>query len=124
MREIKFRAWLSAGSDTSDGCFFSPDIVVVGPDYAICDGDEYPLTGEPGNCVTLEQFTGERDKNGNEIYEGDIFNLGDLKIKYVVEWIDCGFQGRQINNKSTVGLDYWKEKIKVIGNIHKNPELL
>lgn len=73
---------------------------------------------------TVCQFTGCKDKNGKEIYEGDIFHLGDINIKYVVEWLDCGLKARQLNNKSCVGIEYWKKNIEVIGNIIDNPEYL
>jgi hypothetical protein len=59
------------------------------------------------------------DKNDNPIYQGDVFHLGDPKIKYIVEWhernsIPAGHYGRQITNQSLVGLDHWKENIEVI----------
>ncbi len=73
---------------------------------------------------TVGQFTGLTDKNGKEIYNGDVFNLGDARIKYIVEWKDSGFKGRQIGNRSRVGLEFHKRFIEVIGSIHDNPELL
>ena len=73
---------------------------------------------------TIGLFSGEKDIDGVEIYNGDIFHMGDINILYVVEWLDCGLKGRQVGNKSCVGLTYWRSKIKVIGNIHDNPELL
>ena len=73
---------------------------------------------------TVGQYTGLKDKNGKEIYEGDIFHLGDINIKYIVEWIDTGFMGRQNGNTSSVGLEYWQDKIEVVGNIYENKELL
>lgn len=73
---------------------------------------------------TVGQFTGLHDKNGKEIYEGDIFHLGSKSILYQVVWYDTGIVGKQIHASCYVGLEHWKEKILVIGNIHDNKELL
>ena len=73
---------------------------------------------------TVGQFTGLTDKNGKEIFEGDIYNMGDKNILYVVVWRDCGLIGKQLGSTSYAGVEYWKEKIEIIGNIHDNPELL
>ena len=56
----------------------------------------------------LMQFTGLLDKNGKEIYEGDITNVG------IVEWDHGQFTERL----------YAPDDIEVIGNIYSNPELL
>ncbi|KAA6334746.1 hypothetical protein EZS27_016952 [termite gut metagenome] len=73
---------------------------------------------------TVGQFTGIKDINKKRIYEGDIFTLGDIKNKYVVEWTDCAFEGRQISKKSSVGIEYLQTRMEVIGNIHDNPVLI
>ena len=106
MREIKFRIWdINARKWLKS---FNTNLL---------DIHEF-------NLAKIMQYTGLKDKNNKEIYEGDIFHIGSKKILYVVEWIDCGLKGRQIKNKSWIGLDYWKDDIEVIGNIYENPELM
>jgi hypothetical protein len=106
MREIKFRIWdINARKWLKS---FNTNLL---------DIHEF-------NLAKIMQYTGLKDKNNKEIYEGDIFHIGSKKILYVVEWIDCGLKGRQIKNKSWIGLDYWKDDIEVIGNIYENSELL
>lgn len=60
--------------------------------------------------------------NGKRIFEGDKFYLGDPNILYVVDWHDSGFKGKQIGSSSYVGLEYWRYKIVIIGNIHDRKE--
>ena len=73
---------------------------------------------------TVGQFTGMKDKNGKEIYEGDAveaIRYDGLVVTGVVEFRDCSFV--IITGYLTIytWLDY---QIEVIGNIHDNPELL
>lgn len=123
MREIKFRAWLKYKKEMVDNArpdFFSKQL------HYFCDNSAggKDVLGVSTEDIELMQYTGLKDKNNKEIYEGDIFHIGSKKILYVVEWIDCGLKGRQIKNKSWIGLDYWKEDIEVIGNIYENSELI
>ena len=82
------------------------------------------VNGKQDFRFKLMQYTGLKDNNGNEIYEGDVFHLGDVNIKYIVEWIDTGLKGRQSTNSSYVGLKHWQERVEVTGNIYENPELI
>lgn len=73
---------------------------------------------------TVGQFTGLTDKNGIKIFEGDIYHQGDKNITYTVVWNDCGIIGKQNGTSSFAGINYWLDRIEVVGNIHDNPELL
>lgn len=73
---------------------------------------------------TVGQFTGLKDKNGEGIFEGDVYHQGDPRITYTVVWHDSGLIGKQNGSSSYAGLSHWQERIEVIGNIHENPKLL
>ena len=75
------------------------------------------------NYSDLMQFTGLKDKNRKEIYEGDIMQHDNpFDIPFVVNWIDadCGFGF----NDGTTSYVIADPSLTVIGNIHENPELL
>lgn len=118
MRELKFRVWCEDEKrfNAYDYAFttMKEAILEVRPDY---DG------------VTIEQYTGLKDKNGKEIYEGDIVEntYEDVgKVRYEVEW-DCGrfiMTSKKPHNLVQIGMGIYPNSSKVIGNIHENPELL
>ncbi len=77
------------------------------------------------------QFTGLHDKNGKEIYEGDIviwhygylwWNKGPGQEKFTVEWDDGGFNFFEPDAAGE--LSRWPDQCEVIGNIHENADLL
>lgn len=72
--------------------------------------------------IILMQSTGLKDKNGKEIFEGDIVKcsglLGTIEL-FKAMWI-CSFV--RYNNNQKVG--FFAQEIEVVGNIYENPELL
>ena len=135
MREIKFRAW-----DGKKFGFIQINGNLIG--WPTADWmDQTPLEAcvRLDGVVAVDQYTGIKDKNGKEIYEGDILATWNKTEPWdswtkkdcgytVVEWSDerDGFQGskwtwEKDEDDSSV---YCMRFIEVIGNIHESTELL
>jgi uncharacterized phage protein (TIGR01671 family) len=139
MRDILFRGkradngeWVEGGlfvavSIDEDGhrvedCFIQTHPLMYG-------GTELTTNSYEVIPETVGQYTGLKDKNGKEIYEGDIvlatlkfFNINNEKCKVI-------FHNGSIGVQYGFSTDYFKtfpawDEVEVIGNIHDNPELL
>lgn len=133
MRPIKFRAW--------DGERMIYDVQNIydtivrlktadGEDVDQCD-TKLPCVsafGELLRCeyVPIMQFTGLNDKNGKEIYEGDITDEGVVEWSNDLTWEGGGSKHSGFYFAGERELDYHTsfDRCEVIGNIFENPELL
>ena len=126
MREIKFRVWDGQSMEQIRPLWFE--------ELGCYHDDCFSKSAKEINC-TLMQYTGLKDKNGKEIYEGDIIQAPTMWHQsdlWVICWDDhhakftsvnkMGFpEIAQTQELSTHGCTKFAE---VIGNIHENPELL
>ena len=123
MRELKFRAW----DPDRKKMFTHPKWVMFTVDKSgNLTAKNYGYDHQERE-LEIMQFSGLRDVDGVEIYDGDIVRLNGGGIS-AVEFIDCGFYVKVQSIYSLLRYDWelicnW-ESIKVIGNIHENQELL
>lgn len=129
-REIKFRAYLKGSNEVIDITGFE---FRQGKFVTLFLNDGFRV--EALENVMLLQYTGLKDKDGKEIYEGDLVNNFNCGPNTVV--FENGAFGYVINNDedlhyfvSFAGNDNFRwlynssDRIEVIGNIYENPELL
>lgn len=144
-REILFKAKRLDNGEWVEGYLF----FIVDTPYIICDGETMCMDGENTDLYatewyevdekTISQYTGLIDKNGNKIWEGDVYEYWGPKERFVVRYgtythsntefknTNIGFYADwQIETTMRKDLLFWVKNrdINLIGNIFENPELL
>ena len=129
MKEVKFRAWipeLNIMEKVSELEWFTND-----DDEMVCD--IVTKSCRIDDTSILMQFTGLKDKNNIDIYEGDIIGFDGKadKYPYVIKWGRS--DGGMGNPYDSVGFCFYysafeedgkSEHYEIIGNIHENKDLL
>lgn len=122
-RKVKYRVWDNENKSYNDP--YSYAYYALTQDGRLdfyCHGDR--MDEADPDVYFIEQYAGLKDKNGKEIYEGDILDDGEGHIgkvlyneriaSFAYEWGNCG----------ATFMSLYTSDMKVIGNIHENPELL
>jgi len=122
MREIKFRAWDKKKEQMANviKIDFENWSDIKGLTLLECKNKKYWM---PQDDVIFMQYTGLKDKNGKEIYEGDIVLMEVNQLKGIIKFLNGGFKIDDGDIPLPLG-GFEEGEIEVIGNIYENPELL
>lgn len=128
MRTIKFR-----GKEIETNQWVYGDLLQCPNKYPTIRmwEEAYPIARSIDFVVFPEsvgQFTGLHDKNGKEIYDGDIVHcsFGHIGPEFTgtVTYADGEYVILDVDEEYMLPRDYGEKHIEVIGNIHNNPELM
>jgi uncharacterized phage protein (TIGR01671 family) len=122
MREIKFRVFdKNIPANGSDNELENPSGAMVDNwDYII--NSAYLVDGLKGKYPIM-QYTGRKDKNGKEIYEGDVLRHPHTGEHWICEFKTGCFWVTLPNERYSINIGL-ADGFSVVGNIYENPELL
>ena len=120
MREIKFRVWDEQTKRMwySDGSILPLKSLAFTPDRVYARG----ASGYDPNVQHLMQYMGLKDKNGKEIYEGDIVSRGGRIGQVAIGTFELLIIWRDMPGREFAMSPYYFMGLEVAGNIYENPE--
>lgn len=125
-REIKFRVWDNRcknwlnPDETNDGAGLTFDGQV-----AFCDQSQFGyINPKHKDKFVIQQFTGLKDRNGKEIYEGDFLRGEEYELPVKVIFSGAAFRLKYSNRELEFYESSEKIGMEIVGNIFENPELL
>ncbi len=129
-RELKFRAWDGIEKKMHYGAFS------VDSHGGILDAGWNDPNGAGWKDITIMQYTGLHNRNGKEIYEGDILKFAiyhaigivqydERQFCYWISLVNRDYRARQEGSlfdfTTSIG---WADSYEVIGNLYESPELV
>jgi len=123
MRETKFRAYHKERKE-----MFEIASIDFEEKKAALSNGIIKLLNVDSKQFELLQYTGLKDKNDKEIYEGDILFFRDENMKYIVVWQDTAFIIKSIEIRKYLEKMCWLDDTEIcceiVGNIYENKKLL
>ena len=122
MREIKYRAYFV---DNLSMMMRSLPVSSIHLQKHACRTSCGKILSRSDGLILVE-YTGLKDKNGTEIYEGDIFNYRDqiVIVEYFEDMFHCKSTKYPNLSPGNYRLNFVARNHEIIGNIHENQELL
>ncbi|MDQ0873770.1 putative phage protein (TIGR01671 family) [Paenibacillus sp. V4I3] len=130
MREIKFRCWVVRDSEDDE------EVIPYMGDMREVESYINPFEEQRKGNIILMQWTGLTDRNGVDVYEGDVVALDSNGVERYQHGVVC-YDSCQAKYKSVPPITYktnagnggWtgyelRHYCEVIGNIYENPELI
>ena len=129
---FKFRFWHKTLKMMIDDCLIDSSGACFRDNYNSCESQECSVSLDDfiydiSSDVIVMQWTGLKDRNGLDVYEGDYIKGFDGSVEFEVKWSDedCAFIcENSIKGSGAMTNQEYMMNFSVIGNIYANPELI